>query len=226
MVKLCSTEMPVTRCQRDCSCFTVVYIFTVNLLCFSDAMAQIQSPFCFCDQEVSSLKLKQPLTVDTCVNPQLIWITLSFLKNVLFGCCVALKVMISHLCRLPIRQHDGENRENWKSATTGHCADHSVAKCCHWIVHIKLNNFLSFQVRWWRSRWAPLNVGFMKHLGGKSSLAPLHQIIPFCQNCNDEFTFRRLPIRPKWAAETVTNWIEMYRREKPCPLPKESDCKY
>lgn len=122
--------------------------------------------------------------------------------------------MISHLCRLPIRQHDGENRENWKSATTGHCADHSAAKCCHWIVHIKLNNFLSFQVRWCRSRWAPLNVGFMKHLGGKSSLTPLHQIIPFCQNCNDEFTFRRLPIRPKWAAETVTNWIEMYIGER------------
>lgn len=39
MVKLCFTEMPVALCQRDCSCFAVVCIFTVNLLCFSDAMA-------------------------------------------------------------------------------------------------------------------------------------------------------------------------------------------
>lgn len=89
MVKLCFTEMPVTLCQRDCSCFTVVYIFTVNLLCFSDAMAQIQSPVRFCDQEVSSLKLKQPLTVDTCVNPQLIWITLSFFKCTFWLMCCA-----------------------------------------------------------------------------------------------------------------------------------------
>lgn len=52
-------------------------------------MAQIQSPFCVCDQEVSSLKLKQPLTVDTCVNPQLVWITLSFFKCTFWLMCCA-----------------------------------------------------------------------------------------------------------------------------------------
>lgn len=209
MVKLCFTEMPVALCQRDCSCFAVVCIFTVNLLCFSDAMApdSVSLLLWWSGGEFPETEA----TVDSwCLSKSTTHMDyVEFFLNVLFGWCVALKVMISHICRLPVRQHDGENRENWKSATTGHCADHCVAKCCHWIVHIKLNKFLSFQVRWWRSRWAPLNVGFMRRLGGKSSLKPLHQIIPFCQNCNDDFTLSRLPIRPKWAAETVTNWIEI-----------------